>query len=1058
MDAPKLKSDLIQRFLYHATHTPSKLAVLSSSQHLSYQQLLEEVLIWKSAFSTGLQGPVVVCLDRTPRILVVLLALQWLNIPYIPVDSTIPLERLRYIIEDSQAKTLLYDNERGFEGLPCVCLDLRSPISMPQIPPPLRPAHLAYIIYTSGSTGKPKGVAVSHKALNHFLSSMAGYFLNDADDLLLAITTLAFDIAALELYLPIWQGKTLFLSNQQEHQDPQILTELMERHPITLLQATPSMWSMLKHLNWKGQPKLTALCGGERLSESLATYLLNHVKALWNMYGPTEATVWCAMKQVTPDAPITIGRPLKGMHLFVMDPRMRPLPAYVKGELYIAGPTLAEGYVHNPKLTETRFIRRSPGSKMRLFRTGDIACRTTDGDFIIFGRTDHQVKLHGHRIELEEIEAQIQLLPEIHECAVTLHEEQLIAYLCLRGNQSFSKSTLHHALTDFLPDYMIPQDYIVLKSLPHNANGKIDRHRLPNPTHEHLLESALEFTPTQMALMQIWMELLNQSLIQPQDNFFDLGGHSLLAAQLVSQVAQRLKKKLSIQAIYRAPTLIQLAEAVEQADADLSTPPTFIQKRSWLPLNDFQLLFWFSTEFEPGIKTLNISARRRFEGHLSRHALNLALQLVYAKHEAFAFKTLRWLPIQKKQGRRQPHWVMTSLEQHDDEQTESMLNASFDTLYQHKTWSKRKPKLLAYCFYLRNQQIELQISMPHFIADESAATLFFHELSEAYLYYTQAIPQPPVISSQAYSHFALRQHHQLKVMKSTDIQFWKQYLKDVGLFCPPRAYIIPTQHTQTFTYSSYFPISANCLPSLQQLCEKHYFTIAEILCAAIALSIKQLSEQQVLLLINIVRSARTDPETAKAIGCFLENQCIKLHLDSTHRSLPVTNPAFNDLLALAQQVQQSALESQPYQSVASFIKFASIGKLPHKQSNLKTKLRALSLNALAHLARWTPFHPELFKACQRLSEVKRDHHFLISLNILNSFLEQVQQSQQTALFNLPNRPIPLYPYDQSKLNHHIEFCFLRANDNQPYLVITSNLAPEYRKLMGMTLLNILEKA
>ncbi|MDP1614915.1 MAG: AMP-binding protein, partial [Methylococcales bacterium] len=280
MDAPKLKPDLVQRFLYHATHNPSKLAILTSSQQLSYQQLLEEVLIWKSAFSTGLQGPVVVCLDRTPRVLAVLLALQWLNIPYVPVDSNIPPERLRYLIEDSQAKTLLYDQGTGFKNLPCLCLDLRSPLSTQQIQCPLNASPLAYIIYTSGSTGKPKGVAISRKALNHFLSCMSAYFMNDADEMLLAITTLAFDIAALELYLPIWQGKTVFLSHQQEHQDPQALTELLESYPITLLQATPSMWSMLKHLNWKGQPKLTALCGGERLSESLATYLLSHVGSL----------------------------------------------------------------------------------------------------------------------------------------------------------------------------------------------------------------------------------------------------------------------------------------------------------------------------------------------------------------------------------------------------------------------------------------------------------------------------------------------------------------------------------------------------------------------------------------------------------------------------------------------------------------------------------------------------------------------------------------------------------------------------------------------------------
>ena len=523
--------DLITIFLNHVSSSPDHLAIMTTDTSLTYQQLFVEVVRWKALFSQHLQDRVVIHLERTPRLLSVILALQWLEITYIPVDLTVPIERLRVIIDNSQAQAILYDapHHLDYSSLTCFKMDLahieRPALNDIALTDYQIPQHhtLAYIIYTSGSTGTPKGVAISRGALNNFLANMSHYFLKGNHELLLAITTVGFDIAVLELLLPLWQQKTLFLANNKQHKDPSSISKLLIEYPITLLQATPAMWSILENTTWTGQSDLVALCGGEPLPHGLAQRLLSIVAELWNMYGPTEATVWCALKKVQANEPITIGHPIDNMEMFVMDSSLKKLPPNVKGELYIGGFGLAEGYVNNDALTQSQFIPYPDVLGGRLYRVGDIACSTSDGELVVFGRTDNQIKLHGYRIELEEIEAQILTLSEIRECAVIVNKEQLIAYICSTSVPSLTENKLINHLSKHLPEYMVPKRVTFLEKLPLTPSGKIDRNVLAKLS---LLKTAnspkkTKLTPLQSLVTQIWAEEFHLSTIGINDNFFE---------------------------------------------------------------------------------------------------------------------------------------------------------------------------------------------------------------------------------------------------------------------------------------------------------------------------------------------------------------------------------------------------------------------------------------------------------------------------------------------------------------------------------------------------------
>ncbi len=1058
--------DLIARFLEHAQTAPDKIAIITTEQSINYQQLYLDVLYWKSQLLDAMpqnneHGQIaIICLERSPLLLTLLLAMQWLGIPYIPVDPTIPIKRLRSIIEDSQAQALIYDINKhpDFAPLPCTLLDVEQMASKPSPEhsvAPYRPKQTgtAYIIYTSGSTGKPKGVVISRQALHNCLASMSTYFLQEEHAIALAITTISFDISVLELYLPIWQQKTVFIANQMQHNNPISIIEMLINHPITFLQATPSFWSMLLHLEWESPKKLVAICGGEPLTPILAQRLLTKVTTLWNLYGPTEATVWCALKQILPNTPITIGRPIHNMEMRVMDSEQRILPPYVKGELFISGIGLAEGYINNPELTRNKFIHDPDALSGRLYQTGDLACTTAEGEFIIFGRTDNQIKLHGYRIELEEIEAQMQTFSGVQETAATIYHEQLVGYISLAPHASFVEPDFMQHLAKYLPEYMLPKRVILLKALPKTLSGKIDKNALPYPTTTtSIADQTSQLTPIHLSLSYIWTQELKLDTIGIHDNFFELGGHSLLAARIISKVVQEFGKKTNLNDIYQAPTIAQFAKIVEQApSAEIHTLITPEHSLS-LPLHDFQLLLWLSKFLVFSLKTPNIIWRKRVQGHLDKTALDLALQFVLQKQEIFSYHIHRFCPIQTrctKQSLQYRQWIEQSLLHLPDAELETYLTQKCDALFHKKNWRIKRPWISAYLYYLNHEQVELQVCMSHLVTDEDSRSIFFNELSNAYLFFTQRGALHAYDSFQPYRYYVTHQHRITQQHSNTDAVFWANYLQDAGSFHFPQQYIMRNSEPIT----TQIPLSDSFVSILQKFCIQHHVTLNDVLCAAISLTLLQSCDNDMdcaphKLVFNITKSTRDNPQYDHVISCFLRVEFIILELK-----------AQSTLLSLAKQAQQSAHETADYQRASSLVKHAAIGKM--QLCRVKNPLKKFFTHlALTLLSKWFPelnLDKNLFQACEINSTIDRTQQFLINVNMSNYFMMDNNKKSHPTLFGLPECAVPFHLCHMNLAKYLLDVFFHRSHDeNIPLLIITANLTPEFQKRFGETLVSLIE--
>ena len=420
----------------------------------------------------------------------------------------------------------------------------------------------AYVIHTSGSTGRPKAVEISHRAFVNLLESMREKPGFSASDTLLAITTVSFDIAGLELFLPLISGGKVVIASRSVALDPYLLASAIEESACTVLQATPATWRGLLSTGWRGKLGMRVLCGGEVLTRDLADRLLALRLELWNMYGPTETTIWSTVHRVTEGkGPIAIGQPIANTRTYILDQQKQPVPIGVVGELHIGGLGLANGYRGQPQLSSDKFVARPTVTEARIYRTGDQALYRGDGSIEIQGRIDNQVKIRGYRIELEDIEASLSAHPGVAAAAAKVWpnlsgDNRIIAYLVGKQSPPPNAFELREFLRSRVPDYMIPSDVVALKEMPLTANSKMDRKALPAPTFNndrHI--SAAPCTEAEQQLAAIWTDLLGITSVSLDDNFFDLGGHSLLVARLQQRIFTAFGSKLAMAAIFHAPTI-----------------------------------------------------------------------------------------------------------------------------------------------------------------------------------------------------------------------------------------------------------------------------------------------------------------------------------------------------------------------------------------------------------------------------------------------------------------------------------------------------------------------
>ncbi|GAA0336736.1 hypothetical protein GCM10009087_54010 [Sphingomonas oligophenolica] len=560
-------SNVVDWFAAYVAEMPDAAALDFGAHHWTYAELDRQAdSIAAKLIARGVKpGQLVgLALERSPWMVAAMIGVAKTGAAYLPLDPGFPPARLALIVEGAQPALILV--EPGTEDVipasaaPQLVLDRVWPVE-PYAAPAIDGEALAYVLYTSGSTGKPKGVEIPHAALVNLLMAMQEAPGFAEGESLVALTTLSFDIAELELWLPLVSGGRIILASREVASDMAALAEMIAETRPDVMQATPATWRGLIEAGWAGDPDLRILCGGEALPRALVEQLLPRVGQLWNMYGPTETTIWSTVARIEPGTgPVPIGRPIANTQVRILDPSGNDLPVGGIGELHIGGRGLACGYRGRPDLTAERFVDHRG---IRLYRTGDLARWRADGVLECLGRTDTEEKIRGFRIAIEEVEGALSKLPGVAAAAVRAWpdasgERALAGYVVGTGEPAEWRA----ALAETLPEYMIPSRFVSLDALPMTPNGKVDRKALPEPGVSTTRRETPPETYDEQKLAAIWQAVLKVDQVYRDDDFFDLGGHSLLIARLLRRIQADYGIKLPMAALFRAPKLADMAALI----------------------------------------------------------------------------------------------------------------------------------------------------------------------------------------------------------------------------------------------------------------------------------------------------------------------------------------------------------------------------------------------------------------------------------------------------------------------------------------------------------------
>ncbi len=943
-----------------AGRTPEAVAVVCGGETVTYQQLNHRANRLAHRLRELGVGPDVLvglCLERSADLVVALLAVLKAGGAYVPLDPTFPTERLGFMLEDSQAVVLLTRTslrDRVPAGTTTVvyvdsdCAELSDRSAGPPSGP-IDPESLAYAIYTSGSTGRPKGVEIPHRAVANFLGAMQEILTLTPSDQMLSVTTISFDIAVLELILPLVVGAKVEVVSQDAAADGRQLAQWITRSGTTVMQATPATWRLLLEAGWEGRRPFKALCGGEALARGLAAELLSRASEVWNLYGPTETTIWSTAHRVTPgDGAVSIGRPLANTRVYVLDPRGQPRPVGVPGELYIGGAGVARGYRGRPDLSAERFVADPfagrPGA--RLYRTGDLVRYRSDGQLDFLGRLDHQVKIRGFRIELGEIETVLGQHPLVGHAVVVVREshsgdQRLVAYVVGRGGAEPSAADLRAYLGQKLPHYMIPSVFVPLPTLPLTPSGKVDRSALPDAIADGapVPRLAPPTTATERFIAQIWCDLLDLPEVGVHDNFFDLGGHSLLGMRMVARLRDSFGADVSLRALFESPSVAQLATLIDAGRAAFGRPSDLAPRAENgaiprrldtgpCPLSFAQQRLWFLNQLTPDSPLHNIASAVRLGGALDLPALQQSLDLLVARHEAlrttFAFQ--RGSPVQIIAGSRPADVTVVDLRAWPAAPRETELGRLLRQEAGRPFDLTRDLLLRAAVVRLAADECVLLLVSHHIASDGWSLGVLFQELAALYEAFTHGRPSPlPALPIQ-YADFALWQRQMLEGPAVTAQRaYWIQQLAGV-----PPLLELPTDRPRPAVQSyrgahHYFALPAALTADLLALSRREDVTLFMCLLAAVQTLVHRLSGQSDIVVASPI-AGRSRPDLEPLIGVFVNTLAL--------RTSAADDPSFRDLLGRVRRVTLDAYDHQdlPFEKLVEDLRpERSLGHAPLAQ-------------------------------------------------------------------------------------------------------------------------------
>lgn len=934
---------IYQLFEAQVERTPDAVAVVFEDQQLTYRELnarANQLAHYLQRLGVEPEVLVGICVERSLEMVVGLLGILKAGGAYVPLDPAYPQERLVFMLEDARVSVLL-TREKLMSLLPeyeakVVYLDAdwqeitkesyRNPISQ------VTTQHLAYLIYTSGSTGKPKGVQILHSALVNFLSAMCLTPGLTQDDTLLSVTTLSFDIAALELYLPLIVGARLVIVSREVAADGTELLERLASSGATVMQATPATWRMLLAAGWEGNWLLKILCGGEALDGVLAHQLLERGTELWNLYGPTETTIWSATYKVEAqentaqqDPVIPIGRPIANTQFYVLNQYQQPVPVGVPGELNIGGAGLSCGYLNRSELQAERFIpnlfNNNPTS--RLYKTGDLVRYRPDGNLEYLGRIDHQVKVRGFRIELGEIESILSQYPGMRENVVVVRgdkpgSEHLVAYVVLNSDQALTITELRRFLETKLPNYMVPTAFVRVDKLPLTPNGKVDRQALPAPEWSSQQNREQTYiaphTPIEEVIAGIWTQVLGVEQVGVDDNFFEQGGHSLLATQLISRLRNAFHIELPLRQIFECPTVVALAvsiEAMKQSREGLQAPPIVpVPRQQNLPLSFAQERLWFLEQLEPNNTTYNNPSAVRLTGFLNIRALEQSLNEIVQRHEVLrtTFTTVNGQPVQVITPTLTLKLPVVNLQELPETEREiEVLRLAVQEADQPFDLAKDillRVKLLK----LGETEHVVLLTMHHIVTDAWSTGILIRELSTLYQAFCseksdlrQAILPELSVQYADFAHWQ-RQWLQGEVLEN-QLSYWRQQLAGAPTKLDLQKIAgkspLTTQTQESATQS--FQLSTNLSEKLRKLSSHEGVTLFMTLLAAFQTLLYRYTNQDDIVVGTDVAN-RNRAEIEPLIGFFVNILVLRSDLSG--------NPTFRELLERVCEVTLGAYAHQ----------------------------------------------------------------------------------------------------------------------------------------------------